>query len=87
MDAEEFRVKVSELEDPKDLTLTELVRNIVVNERLATTYESIKIFAEAVTNRGRDYTAEESCILETAKARLDLLYDELKQRAKRYESS
>lgn len=78
MDAEGFKVKMSELENPKDLTLTELVESIAANERLLTTGEVLGKMTRTKP------TPEESCILDSSKGRLKLLYDELKQRAEKY---
>jgi hypothetical protein len=84
MDAEGFKILVSELEKPRTLKLIELVRHIVVNEKLVQVYETLNDLSEAVSNRPRELTPEESCVLEIAKERLKLLYDKLNQRAITY---
>lgn len=84
MDAEEFKVEMSQVEDPKDLDLVELVRHIVCGEKFITQFETMHELAEDLTKKKREFTPEQNCFLETVGERLKLLYVELVQRAERY---
>jgi hypothetical protein len=81
MDAEEFRLRLSVLSKPENLNLVGLVNSIVASEKIITTY---KVLADVA--RKREFSPEESCVLDSARERLKLLYAELRNRANLYEN-
>lgn len=82
MDAEEFRLVLLLSPNPRSLKLAGLVNHIVAGERFIKAYE---ILAEV--NRKDEPTPEDSCVLDSAKERLKLLYAELRNRADLYEDN
>jgi len=81
MDAEEYRIKMSEFPNPRTLTLTNLVQHIVASEKLITTYETM-----AELGQRKEFPGEHNAIIATTKERLSRLYAELKAREEEYES-